>query len=66
MKCSLSIYLFSLTYIAMAVSTAQESRQAGGGDTYNITIPASSIKEFEDIIRIVKNRRRVRRMEGES
>ena len=48
------------------ILTAQESRQAGGGDTYNITIPASSIKEFEDIIRIVKNRRRVRRMEGES
>lgn len=48
------------------ILTAQESRQAGGGDTYNITIPASSIKEFEDIIRIVKNRRRVSRMEGES
>ena len=46
------------------ILTAQESRQAGGGDTYNITIPASSIKEFEDIIRIVKNRRRVSRMEG--
>lgn len=48
------------------ILTAQESRQAGGGDTYNITIPASSIKEFEDIIRIVKNRRRVSRMGGES
>lgn len=48
------------------ILTAQESRQASGGDTYNITIPASSIKEFEDIIRIVKNRRRVSRMEGES
>lgn len=47
------------------ILTAQESRQAGGGDIYNITIPASSIKEFEDIIRIVKNRRRVSRMEGE-
>ena len=47
------------------ILTAQESRQAGGGDTYNITIPASSIKEFEDIIRIVKNRRRVSRMEGQ-
>lgn len=46
------------------ILTAQESRQASGGDTYNITIPASSIKEFEDIIRIVKNRRRVSRMEG--
>lgn len=48
------------------ILTAQESRQAGGGDVYNITIPASSIKEFEDIIRIVKNRRRVSRMGGES
>lgn len=47
------------------ILTAQESRQASGGDTYNITIPASSIKEFEDIIRIVKNRRRVRRMGGD-
>ena len=47
------------------ILTAQESRQAGGGDTYNITIPVSSIKELEDIIRIVKNRRRVSRMEGE-
>ena len=47
------------------ILTAQESRQVGGGDTYNITIPASSIKEFEDIIRIVKNRRRESRMEGE-
>lgn len=47
------------------ILTAQESRQVSGGDTYNITIPASSIKEFEDIIRIVKNRRRVSRMEGE-
>lgn len=47
------------------ILTAQESRQASGGDVYNITIPASSIKEFEDIIRIVKNRRRVSRMEGE-
>lgn len=46
------------------ILTAQESRQASGGDTYNIIIPASSIKEFEDIIRIVKNRRRVSRMEG--
>lgn len=48
------------------ILTAQESRQASGGDTYNITIPASSIKEFEDIIRIVKNRRRVGRMGGAS
>lgn len=47
------------------ILTAQESRQVTGGDTYNITIPASSIKEFEDIIRIVKNRRRVSRMEGD-
>lgn len=47
------------------ILTAQESRQAGGGDIYNITIPASSIKEFEDIIRIVKNRRRVSRMGGD-
>ena len=46
------------------ILTAQESREVSGGDTYNITIPASTIKEFEDIIRIVKSRRRVSRMEG--
>lgn len=41
----------------------QESRDYGG-DTYNITIDAKSVKEFEDIIRIAKNQRRIRRMEG--
>lgn len=41
----------------------QESRDYGG-DTYNITIDAKSVKEFEDIVRIVQNQRRLRRMEG--
>lgn len=45
------------------IMTAQESGEYGG-DVYNITIDAKSIREFEDIIRIVQNQRRVRRMEG--
>ena len=43
------------------ILTAQESRQTGG-DTYNITIDAHTVREFEDILRIVQERRRVVRM----
>ena len=45
------------------IMSNQESRDYGG-DTYNITIDAKSVKEFEDIVRIVQNQRRLRRMEG--
>jgi hypothetical protein len=45
------------------IQTAQESRSSGG-DVYNITIDAKSVKEFEDVVRIVKNQRRTLRMEG--
>ena len=45
------------------ILTAQETRQSGG-DTYNITIDARSVREFEDIVRIVQERRRVARMGG--
>lgn len=45
------------------IQTASETRQIGG-DTYNITIDAHTVQEFEDIIRIVQDRRRVARMEG--
>ena len=45
------------------IQTASETRQIGG-DTYNITIDAHTVQEFEDIIRIVQYRRRVARMEG--
>ena len=45
------------------ILTAQETRQAGG-DTYNITIDAKSVREFEDILRIAQERRRVIRMGG--
>lgn len=45
------------------ILTAQETRQSGG-DTYNITIDARSVREFEDIVRIVQERRRVVRMGG--
>lgn len=47
------------------IQTAQESRSSGG-DVYNITIDAKSVKEFEDVVRIVKNQRRTLRMEGVS
>ena len=45
------------------ILTAQETRQSGG-DTYNITIDAKSVREFEDILRIVQECRRVIRMGG--
>ena len=45
------------------ILTAQETRQSGG-DIYNITIDAHTVREFEDILRIVQERRRVVRMGG--
>ena len=45
------------------ILTAQETRQSGG-DTYNITIDAHTVREFEDILCIVQERRRVVRMGG--
>ena len=45
------------------ILTAQETRQTGG-DTYNITIDAHTVREFEDILRIVQELRRVVRMGG--
>lgn len=39
----------------------QDSRNMGG-DTYNITIDAKNVKEFNDIVRIVEGLRVVRRM----
>lgn len=45
------------------VLTAQESRNAGG-NTFNITISAADVREFNDIIRIVENARILARMGG--
>lgn len=47
------------------ILTAQETRQASGGDTYYITIPANTVKEFNDIVRIAREKRRTDRMGGE-
>lgn len=44
------------------VLTAQETRQASGGDTFYITIPANTVKEFNDIVNIARNKRRTDRM----
>lgn len=44
------------------IGTNQDGRRLSGGDTYNITISASDIREFNDIVRIVQNRRRLERM----
>ena len=44
------------------ILTAQETRQASGGDTFYITIPANTVKEFNDIARIARNKRRTDRM----
>lgn len=44
------------------ILNAQESRLAGGGNVYNITIPAKDIKEFNDIIRIAQSAQILARM----
>lgn len=44
------------------ILNSQESRLAGGGDVYNITIPAKDIKEFNDIIRIAQSAQILARM----
>lgn len=44
------------------ILTAQETRQASGGDTFYITIPANTVKEFNDIVNIARNKRRTERM----
>lgn len=44
------------------ILTAQETRQSGGGDTFYITIQANTVKEFNDIVRIARNKRRTDRM----
>lgn len=46
------------------ILTAQETRQSGGGDTYYVTIEARTVKEFNDIARIARNKRRTDRMGG--
>lgn len=45
------------------VLTAQESRNAGG-NTFNITISAADVREFNDIIRIAESARIMARMGG--
>lgn len=44
------------------ILTAQETRQAAGGDTFYITIQANTVKEFNDIVNIARNKRRTDRM----
>lgn len=44
------------------ILTAQETRKAAGGDTFYITIPANTVKEFNDIVNIARNKRRTDRM----
>ena len=44
------------------ILTAQETRKASGGDTFYITIPANTVKEFNDIVNIARNKRRTDRM----
>ena len=44
------------------ILTAQETRQAAGGDIFYITIPANTVKEFNDIVNIARNKRRTDRM----
>lgn len=44
------------------ILTAQETRREAGGDTFYITIPANTVKEFNDIVNIARNKRRTERM----
>ena len=46
-----------------AVASAQESRRAGG-DVYNVTVDARSIRELTDVARLAKQQRRLTRMGG--
>lgn len=43
-------------------SKVTPASQQTGGDTYNITIDAKNVQEFNDIVRIAQNQRRSRRM----
>ena len=44
------------------VSQSMMQSARGGGDTYNITIDAKSVREFNDIVRIARSARQNRRM----
>lgn len=44
-----------------AVASAQESRRAGG-DVYNVTVDARSIRELTDVARLAKQQQRLTRM----
>lgn len=46
-----------------SITSASETRSMGG-DVFNITIDARSVKEFNDIIEMAHNQRRFARMEG--
>lgn len=45
------------------ILNAQDSQKASG-DVFNITIPADTVREFEDIVRIAESARVLARMEG--
>lgn len=44
------------------IGTNQEGRSISGGDTYNFYVQANEIREIDDFIRRMKNKRRVARM----
>lgn len=44
------------------IGTNQEGRSLSGGDTYNFIVQANEIREIDDFIRRMKNKRRVARM----
>ena len=44
------------------IDNAQESRMTAGSVTYNISISAKDVKQFNDIIRIAQNARVTSRM----
>lgn len=44
------------------IYSAQESAQMSGGDTFYITIDANNVREFNDIVKMAQNQRRIARM----
>lgn len=47
---------------ASVYASAASGYNAGGGDTYNVTIDAASVREFSDIVKLAQNQRRLGRM----
>ena len=52
------------SYSNTPTSYSPSSYSYSGGDIYNITIDAKNVREFNDVVEIMKNQRRLGRMYG--